>query len=85
MIRRMIVFGVTGDLMPRYLLPALARLHEANRLPTGFEVSGLARDDWDIEAFRRFVEERLAKYAIHLIAARGCLKKVLLRRCFFVE
>lgn len=63
MIRRMAIFGATGDLTSRYLLPALARLHEAERLPDGFEISCLARDDWDTRAFRGFVEARLAEHA----------------------
>ncbi len=45
MIRRMLILGATGDLTPRYLLPALARLREARRFPEGFEVFGLARED----------------------------------------
>ncbi len=63
MIRRMAIFGATGDLTPRYLLPALARLYESGGLPEGFEILGLARDDWDTEAFRSFIEARLAEHA----------------------
>ncbi|MDP8925343.1 MAG: glucose-6-phosphate dehydrogenase [Actinomycetota bacterium] len=63
MIRRMAIFGATGDLTPRYLLPALARLYETGRLPEGFEIYGLARDDWDTEAFQSFVEKQLAEHA----------------------
>ena len=63
MIRRILILGATGDLTHRYLLPALARLGEAGRLPDGLKVSGLARDDWDTEAFRRHTEERLAAHA----------------------
>lgn len=63
MIRRILILGATGDLTHRYLLPALARLGEAGRLPDGLKVSGLARDDWDTEAFRHHAEERLAAHA----------------------
>jgi len=78
MIWRMIVFGATGDLTPRYLLPALARLHETGRLPESFEISCLARDDWDTEAFRGFVEARLAEHAADVAAlARSGLVKML--------
>jgi len=68
MIRRMLIFGATGDLSPRYLLPALAWLHKTGRLPEGFEIYGLARDDWDTGAFRNFVEARLAEHTAEVAA-----------------
>ena len=68
MIRRMLILGATGDLTLRYLLPALARLREADKLPEGFAVSGLARDDWDTESFRAFAEENLAEHTPDLSA-----------------
>lgn len=33
MIERLVLFGATGDLAGRYLLPALAALHVSGRLP----------------------------------------------------
>jgi hypothetical protein len=36
MIRRMAISGAAGDLTFRFLLPALAELHEAGRLPDGY-------------------------------------------------
>ncbi len=43
MIHRMVIFGATGDLTFRFLLPALAQLHEDGRLPDGFTIVALAR------------------------------------------
>jgi glucose-6-phosphate 1-dehydrogenase len=51
-IRRLVVFGGTGDLMGRYLLPGLAALQARGHLPERFELVGAARDDWDDEHFR---------------------------------
>ena len=34
--RRMAISGAAGDLTFRFLLPALAELHEAGRLPDGY-------------------------------------------------
>jgi glucose-6-phosphate 1-dehydrogenase len=51
-IERLVVFGGTGDLMGRYLLPGLAALHARGDLPAGFELVGAARDDWDDDQFR---------------------------------
>jgi glucose-6-phosphate 1-dehydrogenase len=74
----MLILGATGDLTPRYLLPALARLHEANKLPEGFRISGLARKEWDTKAFHSFAEERLAEHAAEVSAeARRALVEVL--------
>ena len=59
MIRRIVIFGAAGDLTFRFLLPALAQLHEADRLPDGFKIVALAREDWDTETYRSQVAERL--------------------------
>ena len=63
MIRRMLVFGASGDLTFRYLLPALTRLREAGRLPEGFTISALARNDWETQSYRARAKERLARHA----------------------
>jgi glucose-6-phosphate 1-dehydrogenase len=59
MIERLILFGATGDLAGRYLLPALAALHAAGRLPGGFEICCASNEDLDDEAYRRIARERL--------------------------
>jgi glucose-6-phosphate 1-dehydrogenase len=63
MIRRLVIFGATGDLTSRYLLPSLAQLYEAGKLPEGFEILGLGRHEWDTGAFRRHIAERLERSA----------------------
>jgi glucose-6-phosphate 1-dehydrogenase len=40
-VERIVVFGATGDLAGRYLIPALAGLYEAGRLPSGIKVTGI--------------------------------------------
>jgi glucose-6-phosphate 1-dehydrogenase len=52
MIDRLVVFGGTGDLTGRYLLPGLAALQARGHLPERFEFVGAAREDWDDERFR---------------------------------
>jgi glucose-6-phosphate 1-dehydrogenase len=69
MIERLVLFGATGDLAGRYLLPALAALHAAGRLPDGFEVLGGSREKLDEEAFRRTAGERLKEHAADMPAA----------------
>ena len=47
------VFGASGDLTARKLLPALAALSRHGALPTGFSVVGVARTAWSDDDFRR--------------------------------
>jgi glucose-6-phosphate 1-dehydrogenase len=46
------VFGASGDLTARKLLPAVARLAQRRLLPTAFSVVGVARTEWADEDFR---------------------------------
>jgi glucose-6-phosphate 1-dehydrogenase len=48
----LVVFGASGDLTARKLMPALERLSRRNLLPPGFSVVGVARTPMDDEAFR---------------------------------
>jgi glucose-6-phosphate 1-dehydrogenase len=68
-IERLVVFGGSGDLMGRYLLPGLAALRARGHLPERFEVVGAAREDWDDERFRSWAAEWLQREAPALDAA----------------
>jgi len=59
MSHRLVIFGASGDLTSRKLMPALAQLHEVGQLPPGFSVLGIARDDWGTHRLR----EALERYA----------------------
>jgi glucose-6-phosphate 1-dehydrogenase len=63
MIRQFIVFGASGDLTVRYLLPAFATLHAAGKLPPGCRLLGLAREPWTAEVFRQHLLEKVSKIA----------------------
>jgi glucose-6-phosphate 1-dehydrogenase len=69
MIERLVLFGATGDLAGRYLLPALAAMQSTEWLPDSFEVIGCSRENLDEDAFRRIACERLAEYAAEIPAA----------------
>jgi glucose-6-phosphate 1-dehydrogenase len=62
-ITRLVLFGASGDLAGRFLLPALVALRGQGRLPAGLSVLGAAGQDWDDDAFRRFASERLEHHA----------------------
>jgi glucose-6-phosphate 1-dehydrogenase len=69
MIRRLVIFGATGDLTARYLLPALAALRAAGGLPFELELVATAREDWDSDQFRQWADQALARQAADLPAA----------------
>ena len=53
----MVIFGASGDLAARKILPALARLADRGVLDDGFTVIGVARTEWTDEEFRAHVAE----------------------------
>jgi glucose-6-phosphate 1-dehydrogenase len=53
----LVVFGASGDLTARKLLPAIAAMSEHKALPTGFCLIGVARTDWTDEQFRSVVHD----------------------------
>jgi glucose-6-phosphate 1-dehydrogenase len=53
MYNTLVLFGATGDLSFRYLLPSAALLMQEGLLPDNFQVIGLSRQDNDTERFRR--------------------------------
>jgi len=59
----MVLLGATGDLAGRFLLPGLAALQAAGRLPGDFLVVGSARQDWDDDTFRRHATRCLEQHA----------------------
>jgi glucose-6-phosphate 1-dehydrogenase len=54
-----VLFGASGDLTKRKLMPALFNLVQAKLLPDNFAVVGVAVDDLSVEAFRSQVSEFL--------------------------
>src|SRR3954453_14480079 len=62
-IANLVLFGASGDLAGRFLLPALASLRASGRLADDFVVVGTAQEEGDGEGFRRHAAERLAEHA----------------------
>ncbi|MEU1870241.1 MULTISPECIES: glucose-6-phosphate dehydrogenase [unclassified Streptomyces] len=61
-IRRLVVFGGTGDLTGRYLLPALAALYTAGHLDERFILRAASREDWDGARYREWADGQLARH-----------------------
>lgn len=58
-----VIFGVTGDLTHRLVIPALYNLAEANLLPEKFCVVGITRKEMSSEDLRASLLEGLKKFA----------------------
>lgn len=56
-----VIFGATGDLSTRKLIPALFDLYEKGFLPTLFSVVGVARRGLSDDEFREFAKEVIMK------------------------
>jgi glucose-6-phosphate 1-dehydrogenase len=59
----LVIFGASGDLTRRKLLPAVYRLSRRGRLPAQFAVIGISRSQMDDEAFRTQFRESLKEFA----------------------
>lgn len=59
----MVIFGVSGDLTSRKLMPALFDLAVGQPLPEGFSVVGISHRDWSDEEFRSRMREAVAANA----------------------
>jgi glucose-6-phosphate 1-dehydrogenase len=59
----MVIFGATGDLSGRKLLPALYNLAKQRLLPAGFAVVGAAIDDLTDDAFRKRAADRIREFS----------------------
>ena len=56
------LFGVTGDLAKRLLLPSLYNLASAGTLPDGFRLLGVGRRDWSDGVLRDYVKSTLGQF-----------------------
>jgi glucose-6-phosphate 1-dehydrogenase len=59
----MVIFGVTGDLSRKKLMPAIYDLANRGLLPPGFALVGFARRDWADENFAELVHDAVSEHA----------------------
>ena len=77
MIERMVLFGASGDLTSRLLMPAVAQLAEAGLLPPGFTIVGSANTGWSTGDFRQHIAGELDKHAPVAPATRDAVVRML--------
>jgi glucose-6-phosphate 1-dehydrogenase len=68
-IETLIVFGATGDLCGRLLLPAVAGLRSSGALGRDFRFVGVGQQDWSSAAFIAHARARLSAHAPDVAAA----------------
>jgi glucose-6-phosphate 1-dehydrogenase len=59
----MVLFGVTGDLSRKKVMPAIYDLANRGLLPPGFSLTGFARRDWANEDFAQVVHDSVKQHA----------------------
>ena len=59
----MVIFGATGDLSGRKLLPALYNLAKQRSLPAGFAVVGAAMNEMTDVAFRKHASDKIHQFS----------------------
>lgn len=58
----MVIFGASGDLTKRKLMPALYYIYANGRLPGGFSILGVGRTIYTDSEYRNYIAEELKKY-----------------------
>ncbi|MFB7240838.1 glucose-6-phosphate dehydrogenase [Streptomyces populi] len=59
----LVVFGVTGDLSRKKLMPAVYDLANRGLLPPGFSLLGFARREWEDQDFAQVVHDSVREHA----------------------
>lgn len=59
----LVIFGITGDLAHRKLVPALYQLERAKQLPEQLRIIGFARREWSAEKLRTEMEAAVREHS----------------------
>jgi len=59
----LVIFGVTGDLSRKKLMPAVYDLANRGLLPPGFALVGFARREWENQDFAKVVHDSVKQYS----------------------
>jgi glucose-6-phosphate 1-dehydrogenase len=79
----LVIFGASGDLTKRKLLPAVYHLSRGQRLPAQFAVIGVARTPQTDDEFRQQFRDSLREFA-HVDAATDDVARSLESRLFYI-
>ena len=73
----LIIFGVTGDLTKRKLMPALYELEKNNQLPKVFNIIGFARRPWSDAILIEKMNNGITEFGRVVDEDDGCARKLL--------
>lgn len=73
----LVIFGATGDLTRRKLLPAVYQLRRDGLLPDALALVGVARREWSAETWRKHVADSVREYARVKPVDEGALQSML--------
>ncbi len=73
----LIIFGVTGDLTSRKLMPAICKLSLADRLPFPINIIGFARREWDDASMRSNLSQALIECNLKISDSGSPVNKLL--------
>src|SRR5919108_2672010 len=65
-----VIFGASGDLAERKLIPALFNLYRKRRLPANFHILGFSRSKWNHDDYRRQMRAAVEKFSDHPLSAQ---------------
>ncbi|MBI3442316.1 MAG: glucose-6-phosphate dehydrogenase [Candidatus Sungbacteria bacterium] len=72
----LVIFGITGDLARKKLIPALFSLHRAGLLPSHFRVVGFSRRKLSAAAFGAYIKDVIAKHGKVTAAERDSFARL---------
>ena len=58
----LVIFGGTGDLARRKILPGLFRRYLAGQMPKGSRIIGAARSEMDTDGYRKMISDAIAEF-----------------------
>ena len=70
-IRKIIVFGASGDVVSRLFLPAIVRLRESGQLPKDLVIQGISRKLWNTKQFRSHVSDQFTELELSFQQSAG--------------
>ncbi len=73
----LVIFGGTGDLARRKILPGLFRRFCAGQMPPNAQIIGAARTDMDTEQYRQMVSDAIAEFGGVITCEDGTLDQFL--------
>ncbi len=80
----LVIFGASGDLTKRKLIPAVFDIARQGLLPHGFTIVGVARTPMDDDAFRRYLYEAMKEFG-RLGESESVLWDNFARRLFYLS